>query len=190
MKPIENFDQIKTISEAEKLPAGGYIVDIMGAEEVTYSWGSVLEIRFDIAEGEYKDYFVNQYTNTQLENKKYKGTYRMNIPKDDGSDKDEWTGRKFKSDIIAIEESNPSFRWDWNEKLLAGKKVGAIFFEKEYDFEGKQGFFTTVHSLKPVDAIKNGKFKIPNPKLLGEKKPSPVKLYEINVGDDELPFKV
>ena len=47
----------------------------------------------------------------------------MNIPKDDGTDLDNATIRKFKTDIIAIEESNPSFHWDWDEKKMVGCRV-------------------------------------------------------------------
>ena len=54
----------------EKLPAGGYVAKIMDAREVEYSWGSVLLISFDIAEGEHKDFFKNDYRSQQQEDKK------------------------------------------------------------------------------------------------------------------------
>lgn len=187
MKKINGYESAQAFTEVEKLPVGGYIIGILSAEEIKYSWGSVLEVKFDVSEGEYKNFFTNQYKNSQLEDKKYKGTYRMNIPKDDGSELDEWTIRKFKSDIIAIEESNPGFRWSWDEKQLGGKKVGAVFFEKEYDFNGKQGFFTTIHSLRPIQSIRDNKFKIPARKMLKTKPAETSGFTEID-DSDELPF--
>lgn len=188
MKKFNGYETAQAFTEVEKLPTGGYIIGILSAEEIKYSWGNVLEIKFDIAEGEYKNFFTNQYKNSQLEDKKYKGTYRMNVPKEDGSDMDEWTIRKFKSDITAIEESNPGFHWAWDEKQLEKKKTGAIFFEKEYDFEGRQGFFTTLHSFRSIQSIKDGKFKIPKPKLL-KAKAEPINDDFTPVEDlDDLPF--
>lgn len=171
MKPIgSGYDKAQAFTEVEKLPIGGYIIGILSAEEINYSWGSVLEIKFDIAEGEYKNFYTNQYKSSQLEDKKYKGTYRMNIPKEDGSEMDEWTIRKFKSDITAIEESNPGFHWAWEESQLKGKKVGAIFHDKEWEFNGNTGFYTALHSFRSVKSIQEGKFKIPKPKMLSASK--------------------
>ena len=60
MKAFSGFAPEKP-SSREKLPVGGYIAKILDAEEVTYDWGSVLLISFDIAEGNYKDFFKNDY---------------------------------------------------------------------------------------------------------------------------------
>lgn len=187
MKPVKGYEKAQAFVEVEKLPPGGYIISILSAEEIEYAWGNVLEVKFDIADGEYKNHYTNQYKNSQLEDKKYKGTYRMNIPKEDGSEMDEWTTRKFKSDIVAIEESNPEFHWEWDEKQLAGKKVGAVFFEKEWSFNGNEGFFTTVHSLRSIQSICDGKFKIPKPKMLKNKTTTTAGFTEID-SDEDFPF--
>lgn len=186
MKPILNYENIQKITEAEKLPTGGYIIDILGASEINYTWGSVLEIKFDIAEGEHKSFYTNQYLHSQMEDKKYKGVFRLNIPNGDGSEMDEWTARKFKTNISAIEDSNPSFHWDWDETKLAGHKVGAVFFEKEWEMNGRTGFYTTVYSFKPIEDIKSGNYKVPKPKLL--KKDTPAMSEEEEIQMDDLPF--
>lgn len=192
MREFKSYETAHVIADVEKLPAGGYIIGILDAEEINYSWGSTLEIKFDISEGDFKNYFTNQYKNSQLENKKYKGVYRMNIPKDDGSDLDEYTARRFKTNIVSVEESNPNFHWSWDEKQLVGKKVGAIFFEKEYEFEGQQGFFTTLHSFRSIEIVKSGKFKIPKRKLLNKPSPQAISdgfaLIGEVIDDDDLPF--
>ncbi|MCI8332635.1 MAG: hypothetical protein HFE78_07405 [Clostridiales bacterium] len=187
MKPINNYESIQKITEPEKLPVGGYIIDIFGAKEITYSWGSVLEFKFDIAEGEYKNFYTNQYSSSQTEDKKYKGVFRLNVPKGDGSEMDEWTARKFKTNLSAIEDSNPNFHWDWDETKLAGRKVGAVFFEKEWEMDGRAGFYVTIHSLRAIEDIKNGNFKVPQPKLLKKKSSEPDHAMEEPEMDD-MPF--
>lgn len=188
MKELKGFKDAKAFTEKETLPVGGYILGILDVNEIEYSWGNVLEFKIEIAEGDYKNFYTNQYKNSQLDDKKYKGTYRLNIPADDGSEKDELTMKIFKSSIMAIEESNPGYHWDWNEKGLINKKVGAVFFEKEYDFNGNNGFYTTIHSLKPIQAIKEGKFKIPAPKLLNKNNNFNPAGFAFAAQDDDLPF--
>ena len=190
MKAFNNYETTVAASENKKLPAGGYEIGILGAEEKTYDWGSVLEVKFDICEGEYKNFYTNQYKTSTVEDKKYKGVYRINVPKDDDSDMDEWTKRKFKRDIEAIEASNSGFHWDWDEKKLKGKKVGAIFFEKEYEYNGTRGFFTACHSFKSVNDITSGNFVIPKPKLLKETASSAFAFADPieEIDDDSLPF--
>ena len=183
MKKFGTYDNVQPYQETPRLPANGYIIGILDADEKTESWGNVLEIKYDIEEGEYKNHFTNQYKNTQMEDKKYKGVYRLNIPKEDGTEQDQWTARKFKTDIMAIEASNPDYHWDWNEKSLIGKLVGAVFFEKEYEFEGKTGMFTALYSFKDIEAIRAGRFKIPAPKMLKRDTPA----YE-PIDETDLPF--
>ena len=92
MKAFSGFAPEKP-SSRKQLPVGGYIAKILDAEEVTYDWGSVLLISFDIAEGDYMNFFEKDYDAQQSEDKKWRGTYRLNIPKDDGSEKDGWATR-------------------------------------------------------------------------------------------------
>ena len=187
MKKFGSYEKVEAYQETVKLPPGGYVIGILDAEEKTESWGAVLEIKFDISEGEYKNHFSNQYKNSSLEDKRYKGVYRLNIPKDDGSEQDIWTARRFKTDITAIEASNSGFHWDWEEKKLVGKTVGAVFFSKEYDYEGKRGFFTALHGFRDTEKIRKGDFKIPEPKTLKNQSGSDFK--ELNLDESELPFK-
>ena len=66
----------------------------------------------------------------------------------------------------AFETSNEGYHWNWDEKTLKGKIIGGLFNNKEYDFEGRHGFFTNCHSLMDVQRIRNGKFTIPKDTLL------------------------
>ena len=189
MKKFNSFDTAKTYSETEKLPAGGYVVKIMAATEETASNGnSFLKISFDIAEGEYKGYYERKYRTANENDKKWKGNINLYVPLEDGSEQDEYTASKFKTSIMNIEESNPGYHWDWDEKKLKGKIVGCIFREKEYDYEGNTGFFAEPFRLISADNIRNNKFRMPKPKLLNGSTTVSDPASADNFSDDDLPF--
>ena len=187
MKPIDNYDEIQPYQKGRKLPPGGYVVGIISAAEKTESWGRVLEIKFDIAEGDYRKFFTDDFEKSRFDNKRYKGIHRLSLPNGDNPQDDNFKASVFKANMEAIEASNPGFTWKWAESTLTGKKVGAIFFKKEYDYNGKQGFFTTVHSFCSADDIRNGNFEIPPPKMLKQSSAS-AEFVEMDVDDESLPF--
>ena len=166
MRVINGYQKATTYSDNERLPVGGYILKILDAKEQNNSWGDVLVISFDIAEGEQKDFFAKNYRAQTSEDKKWKGAYRLRIPVDDGSEEDEPRQRRFKTVMSHIEESNQGYHWNWDERTLKGKLIGALFNNKEYDFNGRHGFFTNCHSLVTVEKIRSGKFEIPADTLL------------------------
>lgn len=169
MKAFKGYMEAKPLGAAqEKLPIDGYVLDILGAEVENYDWGEVLIFSFDIAEGDWAGYYNDNYE-MQQEPKKWKGKYRLSIPKDDGSEKDAFTKRIFKGAMTSIEESNAGYQWNWDEKTLIGKKVGAVFQNREYEVNGFRGFYPACHSFRSVNAIREGNFKIPNDKLLPQK---------------------
>ena len=83
----------------------------------------------------------------------------MNVPKDDGSDKDDWTKKNFNGAMYAVEASNNGFRWDWNEKTLEGKTVGVLFRNFEWEVNGKTGWSTECGMLIPAEDARTGNFK-------------------------------
>lgn len=199
MKNLSNskrYQEAQPYTQQERLPVGGYVIEIKNVEYKENDWGDTIILFFDIAEGEYKGFYAQNYKNQTSEDKKWKGTYRLPVPKDDGSEQDEWRMRRFKTVMDAFEDSNRGYRWHWEEQTLKGKTVGALFNNKEYDFKGRHGFFTNCHSLINVERIRNGDFKIPDDTLL---KPSassqtgpatdPDGFVNIPDGaDEELPF--
>lgn len=190
MKPFKGYESAKPYSEAEKLPVGAYVVKFMkGARVQEYDWGSVLLLPFDIDEGDFKDFFTQQYQSSQMEDKKYKGVFRMMLPKEDGSEKDRWTIRRFKTNIMAVEESNSGYHWDWNEAGLAGKKVGMLFQNQEWEYRGKTGWSASPYSLISIERVKEGKFKLPRDKPLKNKPTVQADEFRALVTDDgDLPF--
>jgi hypothetical protein len=170
MKPFNNFKSHRVSGSREQLPVGAYVAQILRAAEAQYAWGSILEIAFDIAEGEYKDFFSKDYKENQNENKKWRGTFRMNVPKGDGSERDSWTKNSFEGNIYAIEQSNPNYHWDWNEANLKGKLVGVSFRNEEWAIEGKSGWSTRPARFEVAQEVRDGSVKPMKDKALSAAK--------------------
>lgn len=189
MKKFTGFEAKKSGGTREILPAGGYVAKILNAEEVSYDWGSVLLISFDILEGDYKDFFATDYKGQDREDKKWRGTYRLNEPKDDGSEKDGWTKRTFGNAIWAIEESNPGYHWDWDETTMKGKIVGVLFRDREWEMNGNTGWTTECCALTSANDIRKGKFRQPKAKpLKSTSAPSTSNSWHEDTSNSELPF--
>ena len=187
MRAYSNYQKGTPTSDSERLPVGGYILKILKAEEVTYSnGGRGLKLSFDIAEGEHKDFYKNNYNN-QIEPKKWKGVYNFSVPDENSEEK---YRRAFENRIACITESNPGYEWDFDETKLKGKLVGAVFGNQEYEMNGNTGFFTKCFGLRTVSAIREGRFRVPADRLLDKKEAMPAGFYPVSEGitDDDLPF--
>ena len=168
MKAFNGLEIKKSVSASEPLPAGGYVAKILNANVEEYSWGEKLVISFDVAEGEYKDFFGKQYKENTREDKKWKGNFRLTVP-NEGNQYFDSQKRTFGNAIWAIEESNPSFRWAWDENALKGKMVGVLFRNYEYDVDGRQGWSTECCTFVSVEDVRTGNFKQPKDKPLRNK---------------------
>lgn len=189
MKAFNGLEIKKSVSVNEPLPAGGYVAKILNAKVDEYSWGEVLVISFDIAEGEYKDFFRKQYNENTREDKKWKGNFRLTVPQE-GNQYFEGQKRTFGNAIWAIEESNPSFRWAWDENALKGKMVGVLFRNFEWEMNGNSGWSTECCTFVSVEDVRTGNFKQPKDKPLRNK---PINNAPTNISapvDDsvDLPF--
>ena len=197
MRPFKDYETTQTITGSRQLPVGAYVCTILKAEEKVYTspkgeWHK-LEVSFDISEGEHKDFYANDYRAQSGEDKKWKGVLRMNIPTDDGSEADGWTKRSFKTNILAIEESNNGYHWDWNEAQLKGKTVGIVFRSEEWEYNGKRGWRTAPFKMVPAADVKSGNIKIPDPKPLNGKAASQASTAAdlsdfVEVASADLPF--
>lgn len=196
MKAFSNYEETKTMTDRPALPVGAYPIIIKAAEEkttLTDDGGSFsrFEISFDICEGEFKDHFTEDYRSQPQEDRKWKGVLRQYLPKEDGSEKDEWTKRSFKTMIVAIEESNPGYRWDWDETKLRGLQVACVFRNEEWDFKGNTGWKAQPFKFISREQYTTGKYRLPKEKPLANKvstnTPSMDSLAEV-LEDDDLPF--
>lgn len=165
MKPYSGY-KAEVSTPREILPAGGYVAKILNANEIQYSWGNILLISFDICEGEKAGFFKQDYNQQIQEDKKWRGTYRLRVPKDDGSEQDGWTKKTFNRAMGAIEESNPGYHWDWNENTLNEKMVGVLFRNREWEMNGNTGWTTECCALAVAEDIRSGRYKTPKDKPL------------------------
>lgn len=163
----QGYDEMQVYEVLERLPIGGYVLKILGVKIESYNWGEVLVMRFDVNEGEQAGFYQKNY-DMQQENKKWKGTFRINLPKNDGSEQDSWAIKRLKAAMTAFEKSNEGYVWNWDENSLKGKIVGGLFGNKEYEYNGQRGFFTDCRTLCSVDRIRSGNFTIPADKMLKE----------------------
>jgi hypothetical protein len=175
--PIKQFSDYNKVQafdgDFETLTLGGHVCVIKGTKIESYDWGDMLVLALDIDEGEHKGFYQRQYDRRKAEKPdvKWPGTYRQGIPKDDGSDKDNKTKGFFKGMITCIEKSNPGYVWNWDEKTLAGKKVGGIFGQEEFEAQdGTVRLATKCFYLRSIDSIRKG-VTVPQIKKLKNEKP-------------------
>lgn len=187
MKQFKDFKSERSSSGRETLPAGGYVCQILSAKVESSEWGETLVIAHDVCEGDYNGIFKRDYDQNTMDNKKWRGTFRLKLPKDDGSEQDAWKKRSFNNFIWAVENSNPGYTWAWDEKTLKGKKVGLLYRNKEWEYNGRSGWTTEAAGSESIDNIREGKFKMLKDKPLPEKPAAPVFTEDVE-DDGELPF--
>jgi len=195
MKAFDGFDKAKEAARnagGKKLPKGAYAAKILGVKLEEEK--NLLTVQFDLTEGEYKDWFQKQFDENTSENKKYKGQVKIWLPKDDGSEKDQWTKNSFAKWTNALEDSNDGYHWDWDEKKWKGKKIGLVFGETGNVIDGKEVVYTEVHfpiALKDVKDYKVESIKMKTKNNYGQAKTSSGSTDFMNVPEgleSELPF--
>lgn len=186
MKPFGNLEKKRSGGNRETLPVGGYVCQIQGARVEEYSDGnSSLILAFDVVEGEYAGIWKRDFDNNQNEDKRWRGTFRVSVPRDDGSEQDGWAKRRFGNVIWAIEDSNPGYTWDWDEKKLKGKKIGIIYRNREWAMNGNTGWTTEAGGADSIDNIREGKFKPLKDRPLKNRPQTAVESVET---ESDLPF--
>lgn len=196
-----NWNDVQEFSDRQKLPLGAYVCKVRKAIVQSNDFGEQLCILFDIVEGEFKGFFDEDFKSNTRADKKWKGVLRQFIPKDDGSEKDEWTKSSFKGMTTAFEKSNPGYQWNWDEASLAGKMVGILFRNEEWEYENKTGWAVRPFRAISVDSVRNEDFTLPKDKPLKNKTVSSNSMdnfnalnsrmsdfAEIGEEDEELPF--
>jgi hypothetical protein len=161
MRPINNFENVQaTTGEFNKPMAGGYCVEIISVKDVPVDpmtgKGDYLKIDYDICHGEFAGYYTKQ-------NERFGGDWFANFIR---SYKESAAGM-FKHFINCVEESNPGYKWAWDEKSLVHKFVGVVLGEEEYrKTNGDVGVKLVVKDIKTAEQIMNGDFKTPPVKKL------------------------
>lgn len=189
MKKIDNWDSVQEAGNGfETLPIGGYVCEIIKACEKPNKTGngSHLEIWFDIADGEHKGFFTKDYKAQTSEDKFWRGAFYQNIP-DETSDKYAIQCQFFKRFTNAVEASNDGYHWEWDEKTLKGKRIGIVFGEVERESKnGTRYMITRPDSVVSVQAVEDGKYRLPKTKYLPNK--PEVSFTTMTEDDGDLPF--
>lgn len=214
MNKINGWDDVKTNNfDYEKLNLGGHICKILDLkiEKFTTKEGKDFEqlvLRIDIEEpDEQAGFYQRKFTedaNKDAMNAKWKGVYKVTIPTDDSIDT---VKTIFKTFVTSVEESNPGYKWNWEEKTLIGKLFGGVFGIEEFIAQdGRTIAMTKCRFARSTEKVFEA--KIPKVKLADkttmdyeeyvEKKKNEKVAQEENEGkaleetasisDDELPF--
>ncbi|MFC2639060.1 MAG: DUF669 domain-containing protein [Mitsuokella sp.] len=184
MKP-NGFDTAPAIKGGgfPQLPPGGYICRIVEAKEQKSKSGrNMLVFGLDIAEGEYKDFYLKQFQRRHEENPDTKWPclyYQLT----DGDS----VGR-LKGLLMALEESNDGFilaSWDWDEKRLKKLLCCGVFREEEYlNHENKVRTSVKCISILPTAELPN--VKVPEKKTLEPQQQNNGGWG--NIPDEDIPF--
>ena len=161
MKQFNNYDEAKKSADAagsERLPAGAYVCKV---KQVRYEQGKDgasdrIVLAFDIAEGDFQDFFNKQFEANTNEDKKWKGRVNIFVPKDDGSEKDAITKKSFAGWCSAFEKSNDGYKWDWDENKWVGKLIGIVFGETGTVIDGKEIVYTEARFAIEAAKVRNG----------------------------------
>ena len=193
MKQFSKFEtaQIKTGSVFDPLPKGAYVIKVIGAKEEPNKSGegSHIKVAFDIAEGEYKDFYKNQFNASADEDKHwpYDGIYNLAAPDDNSP---QWMIDNFGTFIAALEDSNNGYHWDWDESKWEGKVLGALFHIEQNEKDGNVYDHTRPKWFRNAQSVRDGKFgRLPKDKLI-EKASNDSGFMNIpdSSAKDEIPF--
>ena len=195
MKQYEGFKSEASGKKYPMLPAGTYVAGIKNVKIDGDEPDQQLVLRLDIIEGEYAGYYTKRYENDsqgagydQQYQAKYKGDLRIQVPNPDNTKRShpEWDVRTFNNAIYCIEQSNPGYKWDWDEKKLKGKTVGINVREGTYN----GNVYTQIGRLEVAEDVRRGIVETMKPK-----KPSGQTVTGVDeqtgftgVETDELPF--
>ena len=168
-----NWTEVNAAGSSSMLPAGGYVAIITAVEDVESS--EYLRFTYDIAEGENKGFFADDdrvYTHQFVRSYKEKASGFM---------------KKF---LECVEGSNKDFKLDgWNndEQDLVGKIVGIIVQREDYTNQsGEDRARMNVEDFAKADDIRNGRYKLPEPKDSRKKAEEPAQGG--SVYDADIPF--
>lgn len=162
MKPTYNgFEAKKTGGFIELPPRGCYVAEIKTANEINLEYlnRKAIDVTLDICEGEYKGRYEEVWKDQDEKFGKatFKGSFRL-IPYVEGDE--DWRKRAFESNLWCVQESNPGYAWDWDEKKLIGKKVGINVRNRLYTYNNQDRSTTEICQFETVDDVRNGKCKL------------------------------
>ena len=176
MKKFSGYKEteVHDFIQYDKLNLGPHYCKITDVREITMQGQSgpysFLQVNIDTTDKDAQPQFYlkryKQDVDQDAQTAKWRGVYRVFIPDDDGSEKDNKKKEMFKSFITTIEKSNPGYDWEktnWDEKTLIGKQFIGVFALKE--FQNDMGKVITFTECRFVRSLENDIEKIPIPKV-------------------------
>jgi len=180
MKPIKDYEFIEESGKGgKKLPAGGYVI------KITDVWDDAknerMELTFDIHEGD----FAGHYSDEFAKNNPWTHTIKQSYS--------EKAVGLFKHLISCIEKSNAGYEWNWEERSLVGKIVGASFQYEEYvNKKGEKKERFQFPDYFTADEVRNGKWTIKEFKPLDAEQDAkvvePEQVQATIIDGDDFPF--
>ena len=165
--PLPTYNKNARRKSFETLPKGAYVVKIKNAKEEKWPSGdSVIRIAFDIAEGEYKDFYQKQFDADTKEDKKwpFDAVFNLNVPTDDSKDY-VWT--EWNTFFADLEDSNNGFVFDGDVKKLRGKLIGGKFRNEQSSYKGNVYDHTKLKWTCVAEDVRTGNAgKMPKDKLV------------------------
>lgn len=157
MKIIEGWEEVKASGEFDTMPAGGYVMTIINAEDVEAK--EYLKLELEVGEGEWTGHAKATYERASFWPLVCYRSYK------------ESAQGMFKAFTNAVEASNDGYTWNWNERSLEGLDVGVVFANEHYvKNNGNLGTRLVVQNIKSAQDIRDGKFKVPEDKWTDEAK--------------------
>lgn len=153
------------------LPKGAYVIKIKSAREDANkkSSGTHLTIAFDIAEGEYADFYSEQFETSPNEDKKWPNDaiFYLTVPYDGCK---EYVWANWNTFFADLEDSNNGFVFSGDVKQLRGKILGGKFAIEQSEYNGNVYDHTKLRWTCVAADVRNGKAgKMPNDKLVTAK---------------------
>lgn len=161
MRSFKGYEEVKVNNFGERLKLGGHVCKVLEAkiEELTSRKDGKkyeqLVIKFDIeSPDEQAGFYAKKFTEDAEKdalNAKWKGYHRISVPTDESED---FIKSRFKGFTTSVEESNPGYKWNWEENTLIGKVFGGVFsFEEFVTQDGKTITMTKIRYVKSTDKI-------------------------------------
>lgn len=165
---LPTYDKSKRKKSFQALPKGAYVIKILQAKEQKNknNSGRHLEIIFDIAEGEYRDFYRRMYETSTNEDKKYSpdAYYRITIP-EDSSQSFVWDN--WNTFFADLEDSNNGFVFAGNVADLRGKVIGGKFHIEQTEYNGNVYDHTRLRWTCVAEDVRTGKYgQLPKDKLI------------------------
>lgn len=181
------------------LPVGAYVAKVSGVKIEGEEPDQRLAIVMDVAEGEYKGFFMQQFNAARARGNqqfpvKYKGVLRIRIPNQANKRAlyPESDIRRFNDMIFRFEASNPGFHWEGDENKLVGLMVGISM--QEASLNGNT--FTKIARLESVNDVRSGLVR-PMPPRRDDNQPDPTPAPQVDqrsgmqkVDTEQLPWEV